>query len=291
MPCTPKQLFDFIQGASISKDSNYNIWERLGNSGEAEFIQFLRSGNKGETGLSTYESWLKENTGKSFDDFIESLRGNTGKSIYEAWCELDGNSGKTLTDFFEFIRGETGNTGDTGAQGATGDKGEKGDNGVFPTDVIYDVIYLYDTEDPKPVRAITITNGVINTISNPVTELIITTPPTKTDYTDTELFDSTGMVVTAKYGDNTTKDVTSLVNYEKYVVTGENKHQIYYTESNITLVTNVDIITRTLEDALIDFYYTKDETSGVYTITGWKETYNGVPSTECILPNNDNILI
>ena len=46
-----------------------------------------------------------------------------------------------------------------------------------------------------------------------------------------------------------------------------------------------------LEAALIDFTYVKNTTSGMYEITGWKGTRNGVTSTECIFPNNEKIMI
>ena len=40
------------------------------------------------------------------------------------------------------------------------------------------------------------------------------------------------------------------------------------------------------KNILIDFKYT-DHGDGTYTITDWKDTYQGQPSTECIIPNYD----
>lgn len=45
-----------------------------------------------------------------------------------------------------------------------------------------------------------------------------------------------------------------------------------------------------IESLLIDFYYEKHE-DGTYEITGWKGTYQGQPSTRCIVPNSDRIII
>lgn len=50
----------------------------------------------------------------------------------------------------------------------------------------------------------------------------------------------------------------------------------------------IDIVP--IEDALIDFDY-DDNGNGTYTITGWKETLNGEPSTEMIVPNSNKIII
>lgn len=44
-----RQLFNFIQGSDITGESSYDVWKRLGNEGtEADFLEFLRSGPKGE---------------------------------------------------------------------------------------------------------------------------------------------------------------------------------------------------------------------------------------------------
>ena len=51
MSYNANQLFNFIQGSDISGESAYDIWKRLGNVGtEAEFLEFIRSGPKGEKG-------------------------------------------------------------------------------------------------------------------------------------------------------------------------------------------------------------------------------------------------
>lgn len=42
-------------------------------------------------------------------------------------------------------------------------------------------------------------------------------------------------------------------------------------------------------DMLIDFNYTYS--NGTFTLTGWKGTTNGVPSTEIIIPKSDKIML
>lgn len=148
---SPSKLFSFMQGASINKDSNYNIWERLGNTGEEEFLEFLRSGTKGETGNSAYQDWLNQdgNSGKTFSEFIGSFIGEDGKSAYEVWKEVAGDD-KTVDDFMIFIKGCTGDDGDTGA------KGETGKDGIFPDGMTSLTMVDKSTGNPCTV---TISNG------------------------------------------------------------------------------------------------------------------------------------
>ena len=45
-----------------------------------------------------------------------------------------------------------------------------------------------------------------------------------------------------------------------------------------------------IEKLLIDFGY-NDNGDGTYTITEWKQTYNGVSSTELIIPDDPRIIL
>ena len=42
--------------------------------------------------------------------------------------------------------------------------------------------------------------------------------------------------------------------------------------------------------SLIDFTYT-DNGNDTYTITGWKGTYKGAASTECIIPDSNKVIL
>lgn len=51
MSIEARQMFNFIQGSDITGESSYDIWKRLGNEGtEADFLEFIKSGPKGEKG-------------------------------------------------------------------------------------------------------------------------------------------------------------------------------------------------------------------------------------------------
>ena len=43
-------------------------------------------------------------------------------------------------------------------------------------------------------------------------------------------------------------------------------------------------------DSLIDFEYTKNN-DGTVTLTAWKGTLNGIPSTELVIPDNNRIIL
>lgn len=75
-----------------------------------------------------------------------------------------------------------------------------------------------------------------------LTNIKITKAPTRTAYTEGEIFDKTGMVVTAEYSDGTSKEIT---NYT-YVPSGalkatDEKVTISYTEGEVTKTVDQDI--------------------------------------------------
>jgi hypothetical protein len=47
---------------------------------------------------------------------------------------------------------------------------------------------------------------------------------------------------------------------------------------------------KSLDEILIDFDYIKNN-DGTVIITGWKQTLNGKPSTELIIPDDERIIL
>ena len=148
MPCQPRELFNFVQGSEITGESSYDIWKRMtGKDSESEFLEYLRSGPQGEqgiqgeTGLSVFEEWLtiEGNEGKTFEEFIETLRGTqglqgpTGKSAYEFWLAIEGNENKTVEEFVASLAGPKGDKGDPGKStyDLWKEMGNEGDAGDF----------------------------------------------------------------------------------------------------------------------------------------------------------------
>ena len=130
-------------------------------------------------------------------------------------------------------------------------------------------------------------DGTLTSVLNVLIQ--ISSLPIKTDYTDTEEFDPTGMKLIAVYQDGSTKEINEYT-YDKYVTTESYEHTICCVDNGIRYTANIPITTRTLEDALVDFEYI-DNNNGTYTITGWKGTHNGLESTEMIIPNSPLITI
>ena len=91
----------------------------------------------------------------------------------------------------------------------------------------------------------------------------ITTPPTKTEYVAGEKFDPTGMVVTAKYDDETEKTLTA--EDWTYDLTGELKTSdrnvtVSYTENEVTKTVRQRItVTNDVVEAAIKTHATKTE--------------------------------
>lgn len=68
-----------------------------------------------------------------------------------------------------------------------------------------------------------------------LTSIEITKAPNKTQYKAGEKFDSTGLQITAKYSDGTTKDITSSITIESTELkAGDSVVEIKYTENGIT---------------------------------------------------------
>lgn len=112
--------------------------------------------------------------------------------------------------------------------------------------------------------------------------------PTKTNYVNGEPFDSTGMKVVAVTQDGISKTIDNYTCSEYVMGTGV---EIQYVENEAVYTTNLilDVSPYNVNE-LIDFDYTANS-DGTYTITGWKETLNGEPSTEMIIPDNHSVIV
>jgi hypothetical protein len=114
----------------------------------------------------------------------------------------------------------------------------------------------------------------------------ITSMPNKTEYKIGEVFDPTGMVITATCENGKTREVTTYT-YSTAPLTDEMSEMIIsYTELGRTYTVTVPISVDMAFDpavALQDFTYEETDHE-TYLITGWKGTLNGEPSTECVIP-------
>lgn len=133
-------------------------------------------------------------------------------------------------------------------------------------------------------------NGTLATTCA-ITSINITTNPTKMAYTAGDYIDTTGMVVSAACEDGTIREITEYT-CDNYVTLDNPVFTITYTEGGVTYSTTLTVAVTAFDAAvvLVDFTYT-DNGDGTYTITDWKETYNGEASTEMIVPNNGCIIL
>ena len=139
----------------------------------------------------------------------------------------------------------------------------------------------------------TFTVNVPVTVIAKCTGITVTTQPTKTSYTEGEVFNPAGMVVTANYNNGTSKQVTNYTYPTSALGVGTTSVMLTYTENGVIVTTAVSISVNAAFDAatvLQDFTYTANA-DGTYTLTGWKGTKNGVSSTEVVVPNSNRIIV
>lgn len=114
--------------------------------------------------------------------------------------------------------------------------------------------------------------------------------PTNTRFVEGEVINFPDMVIMATCYDGSKRPVEYTC--DPAIATKNMPYiRVSHTEGGIVHdgpVIMIDIVS--IEDALIDFDY-DDNGDGTYTITGWKETLNGEPSTEMIVPNSNKIII
>lgn len=131
-------------------------------------------------------------------------------------------------------------------------------------------------------------NGALILLSKAIS-MEITSMPEKTEFVIGEELDLTGLEVSI-FREDGSKDIIN--NYTYTVVEKDDVYEvtIEYPEINQTWtqILRLPIIPIDPSVYLIDFNYTANS-DGTYTITGWKQTLNGEPSTEMIVPNNSFI--
>ena len=125
-------------------------------------------------------------------------------------------------------------------------------------------------------RAATETATITVNEAKDLSSIAVTTPPTKTTYEAGELFDPTGMVITATYSDATTQDVTASCTYSPNVAltADDDKITISYTEGGTNKTTTQAI---TVTDCVaLPFAWAGGASSSLTAIIG--VTANGLGS-------------
>lgn len=133
----------------------------------------------------------------------------------------------------------------------------------------------------------TIYTTTVDITVNSFNSISIETQPTKTVYTEGEVFDPTGMVVVANMDNGETRVIDGYTYSNNQLIYGTESIDITYLgRTTVVSITVLELISK----VLVDFEYT-DDNAGTITLTGWKETLNGEPSTEMIIPDDSRITL
>lgn len=155
--------------------------------------------------------------------------------------------------------------------------------------LIHDYFFLRDRSTGVEYT-VYIEDGVLTT-SCKIAKITVTTLPNKTSYFRGDVLDTTGMVVTAilENGNETVLDSSKVEHVNVLSNTVEIKYKDEFIENEF-YITTIEVEMSEFDPAvvLIDFDYVEEE-NGTYTLTGWKQTLNGEPSTELIIPDNSLI--
>ena len=118
-----------------------------------------------------------------------------------------------------------------------------------------------------------------------------------TNLNDGDIIEGKDLVINATYPDGTTSalsdsDKGNIICAPKELTADVKQITVKYKVGDYELSQTIDVTVSAFDPAvkLQDFNYT-DNGDGTYTLTGWKETHNGVASTEMIIPNNKKIIL
>ena len=176
--------------------------------------------------------------------------------------------------------------------------------------ITYSMFIITENVDDVPTSLSPITKNINLTVKDappPVvlSSISVTTPPAKTSYTEGERFDSTGMVVTATYSDNSRKEVSGYVITPNGDLTTSNRSvTINYTEDGVTKSTTQDITvtkqgssgsTSTLSNIRITTQPTKTtytegdrfDTSGMVIVANYADGTSKTITNYTVTPSGD----
>ena len=118
-----------------------------------------------------------------------------------------------------------------------------------------------------------------------------------TNLMEGDVIEGSNLTINATYPDGTTSalsdsDKENIICTPKELTTDVKQITVKYKVGDYELTQTIDVTVSAFDPAvkLQDFNYTSNA-DGTYTLTGWKETHNGVASTEMIIPNNKKIIL
>ena len=137
--------------------------------------------------------------------------------------------------------------------------------------------------------------GVLTSILLPTSISVDTSSLQGVTFMEGDAIDIETLTFMANYPDGTSSKITDTENLSytpSELTTDVTQISFVYTIGGLKLTYDMPVTVTAFDPAvkLQDFEYTTNN-DGTYTLTGWKETHNGVASTELIIPNNKKIIL
>ena len=137
--------------------------------------------------------------------------------------------------------------------------------------------------------------GVLTSILLPTSISVDTSSLQGVTFMEGDAIDIETLTFMANYPDGTSSKIIDTENLSyspSELTTDVTQISFVYSIGGLKLTYNLPVTVTAFDPAvkLQDFEYTTNN-DGTYTLTGWKETHNGVASTELIIPNNKKIIL
>ena len=165
----------------------------------------------------------------------------------------------------------------------------KDENIVFDSSISFvngDLLYVKVIQDGAKLLQV-----------KPITpdRIVVKKQPNKTSYCEGDYFEIDGMELEIIYNGGVSSlivDVEDIIIPSNPLTLDDNSVVVKYFYQGITyeVVIPIDVDTFKTQFTLIDFNFI-DNGNDTYTLTEWKGTLNGIPSTELVIPNNKRIIL
>lgn len=153
-----------------------------------------------------------------------------------------------------------------------------------------DILLLNDVETGLQYELFIKNGELVSKLKADAIEIVAL--PEKLEYIDGEPIDLTGLSLNVIYpnGDKVLLDMDSEnISYRPLCAKEEDPFvYIALNGASVSFAITVNVFDPAV--VLIDFNYT-DNGDGTYTLVSWKQTYNGISSSELIIPDNENIIL
>ena len=130
--------------------------------------------------------------------------------------------------------------------------------------------------------------------SLPSNAIEIIKQPNKTTYYEGDYFEPDGIQLKITYNDTTEiiNDISNIIVPTNPLTLSDTYVTITCIYQDTTFEINVQINVKEFNAdlVLVDFNFTNNG-NNTYTLTAWKGTLNGIPSTEVVIPNNSKIIL